>query len=91
LKKVLDVLGLTNRLSIADKNMFTVRTYKMYIYCLTELKAQPDNQNLAELDAENTNTFHDYLLSIRHKNMSLVEKDRATVLYFDKENIDLEK
>ena len=91
LKKVLDVLGLTNRLSIADKNMFTVRTYKMYIYCLTVLKAQPDNQNLAELDAENTNTFHDYLLSIRHKNMSLVEKDRATVLYFDKENIDLEK
>jgi hypothetical protein len=46
---------------------------------------------MAELDEERTNSFSEHLSRINHKNAKLLVKDRKTVLYFDKENIDLEE
>jgi hypothetical protein len=38
-----------------------------------------------------TNDFSEHLSYIKHKNANLVVKGRNTILYFDKENIDLEE
>jgi hypothetical protein len=37
LKKILDFLGVTEKTNIKDKNIFTVRTYKLYTYCIDNL------------------------------------------------------
>ena len=91
LQKILGFLGLDKEISVKDKNVFTIRTYKLYVYCIDNLYITPDSNNMAELDEERTNIFSEHLSHINHKNAKLVVKDRKTVLYFDKENIDLEE
>ena len=90
LQKILGFLGLNNEVSVKDKNVFTIRTYKLYVYCIDNLYITPDSNNMAELDEERTNIFSEHLSQINHKNANLIIKDRKTILYFDKENIDLE-
>jgi hypothetical protein len=91
LQKILGFLGLDKEVSVKDKNVFTVRTYKLYVYCIDNLYVTPDSNNMAELDEEGTNILSEHLSHINHKNANLVIKGRKTVLYFDKENIDLEE
>ena len=91
LQKILGFLGLDKEISVKGKNVFTIRTYKLYVYCIDNLYITPDSNNMAELDEERTNIFSEHLSHINHKNAKLVVKDRKTVLYFDKENIDLEE
>ena len=87
LQKILGFLGLDKEISVKDKNVFTIRTYKLYIYCIDNLYITPDSNNMAELDEERTNIFSEHLSHINHKNAKLVVKARKTVVYFDKENI----
>ena len=91
LQKILGFLGLNNEVSVKDKNVFTVRTYKLYTYLIENLQVTPDANSMAELDEQSTNIFSEYLSHIKHKNAILVVKDRKTLLYFDKENILLEE
>ena len=91
LQKILGFLGLNNEVSVKDKNVFTVRTYKLYTYLIENLQVTPDANSMAELDEQSTNIFSEHLSHIKHKNAILVIKDRKTLLYFDKENILLEE
>ena len=91
LQKILNQLGLNNQINVKNTNVFTVRTYKLYVYCIDNLHVTPDANKMAVLDEQLTNDFSEHLSTIKHKNVNLIIKNRSTILYFDKENIDLEE
>ena len=91
LQKILGFLGLNNQIDVKNTNVFTIRTYKLYTYCIDNLHVTPDTNKMAVLDEQMTNDFSEHLSYIKHKNANLVVKGRNTILYFDKENIDLEE
>lgn len=91
LQKILGFLGLNNQIDVKNTNIFTIRTYKLYAYCIDNLHVTPDTNKMAVLDEQMTNDFSEHLSYIKHKNANLVVKGRNTILYFDKENIDLEE
>lgn len=85
-KNVMKKLGLSKEKSFEDKNIYTVRTKKLYDYCLSTLQIKINN-GFAEISSALTNKLIEHLIS-ENKIVTTLQKSIPTVLYFDIENIE---
>ena len=85
-KNVMKKLGLSHEKSFEDKNIYTVRTKKLYDYCLSTLQIKINN-GFAEISRALTNKLIEHLIS-ENKIVTTLQKSIPTVLYFDIENIE---
>lgn len=85
-KNVMRKLGLSHEKSFEDKNIYTVRTKKLYDYCLSTLQIKINN-GFSEISSALTNKLIEHLIS-ENKIVTTLQKSIPTVLYFDIENIE---
>ena len=86
-KNVMKKLGLHKEYDIKGKNIYTVRTKKLYDYCIHTLNIPHVNTTaFSEISADNTNKLIEYL-KVEKIPANDLKKDIITVLYFDTENI----
>lgn len=85
-KNVMKKLGLSKEKSFEDKNIYTVRTKKLYDYCINTLQIKINN-GFAEISSALTNKLIEHLIS-ENKIVTTLQKSIPTVLYFDIENIE---
>lgn len=85
-KNVMRKLGLSHEKSFEDKNIYTVRTKKLYDYCLSTLQIKINN-GFAEIPSALTNKLIEHLVS-ENKIVTTLQKSIPTVLYFDIDNIE---
>ena len=86
-KNVMKKLGLSHEKSFEDKNIYTVRTKKLYDYCLSTLQIKINNSGFSEISSALTNKLIEHLIS-ENKIVTTLQKSIPTVLYFDIENIE---
>ena len=85
-KNVMRKLGLSHEKSFEGKNIYTVRTKKLYDYCLSTLQIKINN-GFSEISSALTNKLIDHLIS-ENKIVTTLQKSVPTILYFDIENIE---
>ena len=85
-KNVMRKLGLSKEKSFEGKNIYTVRTKKLYDYCLSTLQIKI-NKGFSEISSALTNKLIEHLIS-ENKIVTTLQKSIPTVLYFDIENIE---
>lgn len=85
-KNVMRKLGLSKDKSFEGKNIYTVRTKKLYDYCLSTLQIKI-NKGFSEISSALTNKLIEHLIS-ENKIVTTLQKSIPTVLYFDIENIE---
>ena len=85
-KNVMRKLGLSKEKSFEGKNIYTVRTKKLYDYCLSTLQIKINN-GFSEISSALTNKLIEHLIS-ENKIVTTLQKSIPTVLYFDIENIE---
>ena len=85
-KNVMRKLGLSKEKSFDGKNIYTVRTKKLYNYCLNTLQIKINN-GFSEISSALTNKLIEHLIS-ENKLVTTLQKSIPTVLYFDIENIE---
>lgn len=85
-KNVMGKLGLSKEKSFEGKNIYTVRTKKLYNYCLNTLQIKINN-GFSEISSTLTNKLIDHLIS-ENKIITTLQESIPTVLYFDIENIE---
>lgn len=85
-KNVMRKLGLSHEKSFEGKNIYTVRTKKLYDYCLSTLQIKINN-GFSEISSALTNKLIEHLIS-ENQIVTTLQKSIPTVLYFDIENIE---
>lgn len=85
-KNVMKKLGLSHEKSFEGKNIYTVRTKKLYDYCLSTLQIKINN-GFSEISSALTNKLIEHLIS-ENQIVTTLQKSIPTVLYFDIENIE---
>lgn len=85
-KNVMRKLGLSKEKSFEGKNIYTVRTKKLYDYCLSTLQIKINN-GFSEISSALTNKLIEHLIS-ENQIVTTLQKSIPTVLYFDIENIE---
>ena len=85
-ENVMKKLGLSKKKSFKGKNIYTVRTKKLYDYCLSTLQIKINN-GFSEISSALTNKLIEHLIS-ENKIVTTLQKSLPTVLYFDIENIE---
>lgn len=85
-KNVMRKLGLSKEKSFKDKNIYTVRTKKLYDYCLSTLQIKINN-GFSEISSALTNKLIEHLIS-ENQIVTTLQKSIPTILYFDIENIE---
>ena len=85
-KNVMRKLDLSHEKSFEGKNIYTVRTKKLYDYCLSTLQIKINN-GFSEISSALTNKLIEHLIS-ENQIVTTLQKSIPTVLYFDIENIE---
>lgn len=89
LQKIMEALGLNKSKPINGRNTYTIRTTKLYNYCIETYDIQIDKDGWAELSANDTNAFKEYLIT-QKQNTTNIKNDTNTLIYFDMNNINIQ-
>ena len=88
LAKIMEMLGLTNKIKVDDKNVFTVRTYELYTFCINRLRATPNASNIAQIGKDLTKILmEEYIEKKIPQSLKMFDEKKSTLLYFDLESI----